>query len=115
MRDFSHVSEGGGLGYGSWKTVEHYAVGGIRFLYSVLDEGEDDIVRNKFASVHVALGVQANIGSSLNGGSQHVARGNLGKTGVFRDALGLRAFPAPGGPNKTMLLMAGGLPPPFQS
>ncbi len=96
MRDLGHVSEGAGLGYGSWKTVEHHAVGGIRFLNSVLDESEDDIVRNKFASVHVALGLQANVGPSFDGCAQHVARGNLGQTGVFHDALGLRAFSCAG-------------------
>ena len=82
------------------EAVEEGAVHGVGLREAVLDETDDDVVGDELTLVHHGLGSQTERGARLDGGTKHVARGDLGNTELFADELGLRALAGTGRPNQ---------------
>ena len=66
------------LGDGSREAVEQIAVRAVRLLYAVLDEPDDDVIRDQAALVHDCLGSLSELSAGLYGCPEHVSGGNLG-------------------------------------
>ena len=82
-----------GLRYGARKPVQDEAVLGVRLTEPLRDHGNDQLVRDELALIHVFLGLLAELGAVLDVGSQHVSGGDERKPEVDTQPVGLRSLP----------------------
>ena len=101
--DFQHVVEvdasflhGLGLGNGAREAVEQETVGAVVLGDAFLHQVDDQVVADQTARVHDLLGFDAQRGAGLDGGAQHVARGNLRNAVLLADEGGLGALAGAG-------------------
>lgn len=87
---------GFGLRDGAWEAVEQAAVGAIRLGNALLHQADDQLVGDQLAGIHDFLQLQAQRGTGLDGGTQHVTGGDLWNTELFGDELCLSTFTGPG-------------------
>ena len=85
-------AQGFGLRDGARETVEQVAVLTVGLLQPFLHQADDDVVGHQLALVHHFLGGLAQLGAGLDGGTQHVARGDLGNAELAGDEAGLGTF-----------------------
>ena len=94
------VTQGLGLRNGAREAVEQVAVGAVGLLQAFLDQADDDVVRHQLAFVHDLFGHFAQLGAGLDGGTQHVAGGNLRDAEGRGDEAGLCALAGTRGAQK---------------
>ena len=75
------------------KPVQDEAVLGVRLTEPLRDHGNDQLVRDELALIHVFLGLLAELGAVLDVGSQHVSGGDERKPKVDSEPIGLRSLP----------------------
>ena len=92
-----------GLRNRAGEAVEEEAVLAVGLSETFLDETDNDVVGNELALIHHGLGGKPERGAGLDGGAQHVPRGNLRNAELFADELRLGALAGAGGAdeNKT--------------
>src|SRR5690606_21440627 len=81
---------------GARETIGQKAIGAIGLSDALLDQVDDQVVGNQAAGIHHALGLQAQLGTSLDRRAQHVARGNLRNAEFFGNEAGLGTFASTG-------------------
>jgi len=84
-----------GLRDGPGETVKQKAFFAVGLFDAFLHQADDHVVRHKPPRIHDGFGLFAELGSGLDGGAQHVARGNLRNLIPFLDVVGLGAFSRP--------------------
>ncbi|MNV26119.1 hypothetical protein D3C71_1172330 [compost metagenome] len=101
--DFDHVvqldassHQGFSLRNGARETVEQETVGAVGLSDTVLDQCDDQVVGDQTASIHDALGLDAQLGAGLDRSTQHVAGGDLRNAEFLGDELSLSTFTGPG-------------------
>ena len=102
--DLEHVVEldpgrlhGFGLGDGAGEAVKQETLGTVALGDAVLDQVDDEVVADQATGVHHLLGLQPQWGAGLDGGAQHVTRGNLRDAVLLANEVGLGAFAGAGG------------------
>ena len=90
--DVLNPVQGFGLWNGAWEPIKHHALCCIRLGQTLLDNPYNDVIWDKRPRFHVALCLNANLGSSGHGCPQHVSSGDLRLAGPVHDALRLRAL-----------------------
>ena len=88
-----HPLESLGLRHSTNDTVENDAARHLRTLERLLHDGEDDIVGNQLAAIHVSLSGLPRLGAFPHGGPQHISGCNLRNPEAPRNRLGLRSLP----------------------
>ena len=73
-----HLVEGLGLDEGAGETVEDETEAAVGILDAVADDADDDIIGHEAASLHDGGGLETNLGLGGDGGTEHVAGGELG-------------------------------------
>ena len=76
----THGLHGLGLGDGPGHAVKDVALLAVFLGQPLLDDADNDIIRNQLACFHIAFGLNAHRGACLHGGSQDVAGGYGGDT-----------------------------------
>ena len=81
--------KGHGLGGVAREAVKNKAVLGVVSLEALLDQVNDQGVRDELAGVHVALGLHAELGASLDGGTEKIAGGDVREAELGNELLSL--------------------------
>ena len=89
-----------GLGGVAREAVEDEALLGVVGLKALLDEVDDQVIGNELALVHVALGLHAELGALLDGGTQKVAGRDVSNAKLSHELLCLGPLARAGGAEK---------------
>ena len=85
-----------GLLHSAGEAIQQIAVLAVRHGKALLDHGDDHAVRHQLTGVHVPLCLQARGGLVLDGGAEHIARGDMRDPQVRAYARRLRALACSG-------------------
>jgi len=89
------VLQGIGLGNRARKPVEEKSLGTVRLCNPFTHKADNDVIGHQLASIHNGFGGASKLRTSLDGGSEHIACGNLWDPVGFTQGDGLRAFTCP--------------------
>ena len=81
-----------GLRNGSRETVEDKTVFAVFLCQTILDDTDDDLIRDKLAGVHKGFRLEAHFRAAFQRLSQNIARRNGGYSEMFADNFCLGAF-----------------------
>lgn len=73
-----HLVEGLGLDKGAGEAVEDETEAAVGLLDAVADDADDDVIGHEAAGLHDGGGLETNLGLGGDGGTEHVAGGELG-------------------------------------
>ena len=103
-QDYIHLDAHGvkslGLRNGTGETVQNEAVLAGIACQLLLDETDDDLVGNQLTGIHVAFGLEAQLGAFLDGGAESVTGGNGGNAVLCADVGCLGTLTGPGSAQK---------------
>lgn len=85
-----------GLGKVAREAVEQEAVCGVRLGHPVLGHADGDLIRHQAARVHVALGLEPQLGALADVGAEQVAGGDVGDGQGLGEQVRLSTLPGPG-------------------
>src|SRR3546814_20449077 len=104
-----------GLRRGARIAVEDHRDVAAKLVEPLADQPRDDRIGDEFAGVHHRLGLEADRGSRLDRGAQHVARRELHPAMLLPETRRLRSLPRPrrAQPNDVQTPRAPGFPQPF--
>ena len=85
---------------GPREAVEQETAGAVGARDALLDERDDELIRDELPAGHHLAHFQPQFGAFLDGGTEHIARRHLRDAEVLHDELGLGAFPGTGSPQE---------------
>lgn len=92
--------QGFGLSDGTGYAVQDEAACAVGLGQPLLDDTDDDLIRNQLARVHIALGLQADGSALLDGCAQDIAGGDGGDAHLRLIISDWVPLPAPGAPKR---------------
>ena len=78
------------------EAIEDEALLGIVGSKALLDQIDHQLVGHKLASIHVLLGLNSQLGTTLDGSTKQVARGDVSDAKLGNKSLSLRALTGTG-------------------
>ena len=84
-----------GLGDGAGHPVQNIALGAVGFCHPLHHDADDDLVGDQLARVHIGLSLLAHLSALLDGGTEHISRGDGRDIKLLTDDGRLGAFAGP--------------------
>ena len=105
----AHLVECLSLCDGTRETVKNVTVRSIRLCDAVLQDTDDDIIRDQRTAVHRSLCAQPQLSAVLDGLAEHIAGRDLRDAELCGDCFRLRAFAGTGRTQENKVHMAASL------
>ena len=100
-----HAFEFLSLDIGPRETVKEHSALALGLLGGILNETNDDLIRNELTAVHNFLSLLAKLGALRNSVSQHISGGEVAETQLISDARSLSTLSGSWGSNEHDVLL----------